>query len=715
MRVHIFTAALIGALFGLNAAHAQSAAPGAPGVVGAWTPANKHGFGTSTTTESKVWFTIGSDGLNEVYYPRLDTPSIRDLQFVVSDGRTFAERESTGAQHRTELVNQHSLTYRQIGLSSSGRYRLTKTFTTDPSRSTLLVDVDFESLDGRPYQVYALLNPGPGNSLANTAGGTFDGVLVANNGNVATAFSASPRFTRTSNGYLGTSDGWQDVSGHLRMDWTYASAAQGNVVQTGQTVLDGVKHRHITLAIGFGETSSQAEMNAQKSLTVGFTPIAAAYAEGWDAYLRSLRPTPESVRDKPEVYNSALMALAAHEDKTYRGAFVASPSMPWVFGHRDQSGAYHLVWARDLYQMATSLLAAGDRGAAERAMTWLFNSQQKADGSFPQNSQVDGTPRWTGLQVDQVAFPIILAWQLGRFDNATYLNHVKKAADFIVAYGPTTQQERWEEQSGYSPATIAAEIAALTCASDIARKNGDAASTNTYATLADTWQRSVESWTVTHSGPYSVRPYYLRLTKDGKPDASTAYDVRNSGPSNVDQRAVVDPSFLELVRLGVKRADDPIIRNTLTVVDGQLGVETPNGKFWHRYNFDGYGEQRDGSEFNGMAFAAGSQMTIGRIWPIFAGERGEYDLLANDANGARLQLAAMGAAANDGLMIPEQVWDFNAPSGQPGFVPGTGSTSATPLAWSEAQYVRLALSIDRGEPVELPTIVECRYTHRCRK
>jgi glucoamylase len=263
----------------------------------------------------------------------------------------------------------------------------------------------------------------------------------------------------------------------------------------------------------------------------------------------------------------------------------------------------------------TALLAAGDRAGADRALTYLFNEQQKQDGSFPQNSHVDGTQRWENVQLDEVAFPIVLAWQLGRNDGDTYFNHVKKAADYIVANGPDTPQERWENQGGWSPATIAAEIAGLVCAADIAKTNGDQASAKRYLSTADNWQQNVEEWTVTTNGPLADHPYYLRITKDGNPNAPTTYSIGDSGPSAIDQRLVVDTSYLELVRLGVKAADDPNIVQTLGVVDSKaivgpfstppyepqkrgLRVDTPNGTFWHRFNFDGYGETRDGGPWD---------------------------------------------------------------------------------------------------------------------
>jgi glucoamylase len=558
------------------------------------------------------------------------------------------------------------------------------------------------------------------------------------------------------------------------MDRHHRSASTpGNVVQTARTNLTGLSgDRHLTLALGFGATRSGALSTAQGSLTGGFQMAQAGYRAGWHRYLASLKAAPASVGSagglKRTTYEVSAMTLAAHEDKTYRGAYIASPSMPWVWGSEgsngnslldnrgpnDTSGAYHLVWSRDLYQIATALLAAGDRGGANRALTYLFERQQKPDGSFPQNSYIDGHQRWENVQLDEVAFPIVLAWQLGRKDGATYRDHIKPAADYVVDHGPATPQERWENQGGWSPATIASEIAGLVCAAKIARLNGDDASATTYKNTADDWQRNVEKWTVTTNGPLADHPYYLRITKSPgddpadsdvppNPNAPTTYSIGDSGPSAIDQRLVVDTSYLELVRLGVKPADDPDIVQTLDVVDSKavvgpfptppnepqkrgLRVDTPNGTFWHRFNFDGYGETRDGGPWD-IGYppcdtlprpCLQSQRTIGRAWPIFAGERGEYELAAGGsgaADSASERLASIAKTGNAGYMLPEQVWDDNEPSGQPGFPKGEGTFSATPLAWTHAQYVRLAWSIQAGHPVEQPSVVACRYTERCSK
>ena len=257
------------------------------------------------------------------------------------------------------------------------------------------------------------------------------------------------------------------------------------------------------------------------------------------------------------------MVLAASEDKLHPGAYVASPTMPWAWGgQKNPTGPYHLVWSRDLYEIATALIADGDHAGAERALTFLFDKQQKSDGSFPQNSDVTGKPFWTGLQLDEVADPIVLAYQLHRTGAAAW-KHVKAAADFLLSFhqdgfaAPYTPQERWENQSGYSPATIASEIAGLVCAASIARHNGDTASANHYLATADSWHAHLKGWTATAQRSVLVQALLPAADQGRPPEPGTTYNIGDSGPSNVDQRKVVDPSFLELVRLGVLPAERP--------------------------------------------------------------------------------------------------------------------------------------------------------------
>jgi glucoamylase len=703
-------------LGGAGASSAAAGAPGAPGQASTWAPADKGGFGTSKTTRSKVWYTLENGDMSEVYYPDLGTPSVRDFQFVVSDGRTFAEKDSDSRQ-KTELADPHALVYRQTNTAKSGRWRLTKTYVTDPDRSTVMMRVGLESLTGAPLRLYALYNPRLSNGRAATpddTGRTSGSALLAQDPTMGSALVSSPAFTATSSGYLGTSDGWQDLRGDHTMDWHYDATDPGNVVQTGLIPVTGLPgSRTATVALGFGRDGAGALSTARASLDAGYGTVSQAYAAGWHHYVAGLKSPPASLRTARErlVYDASVMVLPAIEDKTHRGAFVASPTMPWAWGSNpgleDPSGAYHLVWARDVSGKAGGLVTAGDTAAAERALTYLFTEQQKPDGSFPQNSTVDGTEHWTNTQMDEVADPIVLAWTLGREDAATW-SHVKAAADYITSHGPVTQQERWENQGGYSPATIGAEIAGLVCAADIAKANGDTASEHTYLETADTWRAKVKDWTVTTNGPFSPRPYFLRITKDGQPDKGTTYDIGDSGPNGVDQRAVVDTSFLELVRLGILSPHDPAVTNSLKVVDAQLGEHTPSGELWHRYNHDGYGEQADGSGWN-FGFPAGSQATRGRLWPLFAGERGEYEIGAGKKADSRL--ATMAATATEGGMLPEQVWDNQPP---PGATPGRPDYSASPLGWTHGQFVRLAWTMQERTVISRPSIVACRYLKICK-
>jgi glucoamylase len=683
-------------------------APGAPGAASDWVTGDKDGFGTARGTTSKVWYTLNNGELSEIYYPRIDTPSTRDTQLVVTDGRTFTDRETTDTIHQVRLLDPQSLSYQQVDRARSGNYLITKTYTTDPARSTVLVDIEFRSLTGHPYQVFVLHDPALTMTGDDDTGSTQHGALVATDGTNSDAVLASSGFGKTSSGYQGVSDGWTDLATDHHMDWTYFADQPGNVVQTGQTDLTGLSGRQrLTLAIGFATTTTAAVSTARASLASGFAADARAYAAGWHRYLATLKPVPQSATQWATEYHVSQMVLAASEDKTYRGGFVASPGRPWAWANVLQSLAvYHAVWSRDLYEIATALIAMGDSAAANRALDYLFDVQQRPDGSYPQNSRLSGVPVFGGLQMDEVSFPTVLAGQLGRTGPADW-QHIKKAEDFVVANGPSTPGERWENASGYSPATIAAEIAGLVVGANIARKNGDGSRAQLYLLVADSWRANLDHWTVTTTGPYSSEPYFLRITVDGNADAGTKIQLSDGGPL-IDQRAVVDPSFLELVRLGVLPPDDPDILNSLTVVDQQLGYTTPNGPFWHRASFDGYGEKADGSEWEPTP--TGSDLTHGRGWPLLTGERGEYQLAAG--SGAQNDLDTMARSADDASwLLPEQVWDHRPPAGSgPLFQPGEPTFSASPLAWTHAQFIRLAWSIDAGTPVETPQPVACRYS-----
>jgi glucoamylase len=571
----------------------------------------------------------------------------------------------------------NTLTFIQRNGAKSEKYFVDKTYVTDPQRNTVLID--FEVFSRVPGRMFVYYDPSLNNSGMHDSAWAEDDALLSVDGNKASALMSSCGLLEPKNGILGGSFG--------------KGRAKGNVVQIAE-----LRGNKCTLALGFGETPVQAKQAARLSLARGFEEIRREYEAGWKAYTAKL---PYFHFNKVQ-FDMAVMVLKALEDKTFRGASIASPSAPWGGGpnaNEATASGYHAVWSRDLYHVATAFDAIGDRETAIRLLEYLFRVQQKPDGSFPQNTRVDGTPIGNGLQMDQVGLPLVLAYQLERNDRETWLKHIKPAADFIVRNGPRTEQDRWEEEAGYSPAAIAAQIAGLVCAAEIAKLNGDESSANTYLATADKWHDNVDKWTATETG-FTGRRHYLRINDDEDPNDGAKMQI-NSSSLVVDERRVLDSGFLELVRLGLKDPCDPLIVDSLNLIDQMIKVETPAGEAWYRYNHDAYGETPTGAKYDG-------NNGVGRLWTLLTGERGEYELAAGDLKSAQRRLETLERFANDGLMIPEQVWDLKRiPNAAFRFGGGTGS--ATPLAWSMAQFIRLAMNIREGRNLETPRVVWERY------
>ena len=669
-----------------------------------WPTAAKVGFGTANSLESKIWFTLADGMLTEVFYPTLDKPNVQSLQIVVVTPEGKIQTEQADTLHSIELQDSgRSLTFRQVNKARNGEYEIYKTYVTDPARDVVVVDVTFRSWTrwSTDYKLYVYYDPSLNNSGMHDSAWSEGDALLASDSNVASALVSQHAFAETSSGFLGERDlpGQLGSGSRLPPD---KRANDGNVVQiarVGPPAFMLKNYFQFRLALGFAKTPGEALNQARASLADGFHVLQKKYSASWHSYTQSLPNVDEVYRKQ---FNIAAMTLAALEDKTYRGAVIASPSAPWGGGpnaNEPTVSGYHAVWSRDLYHIATAFMALGDRPAANRILDYLFRTQQKPDGSFPQNTWVDGRPLGTGLQLDQVALPLVLAHQLERFDRETWSKHVKRAGDFIVEHGPATAQERWEEETGYSPSTIAAEIAGLICAADIARRNGDTNSAARYERTADSWAKNVEKWTATSTGPHGDGVYYLRINRDTDPNDGDKLEINSNG-GTYDEREIVDAGFLELVRLGIKRASDPLVVKSIGVVDKVIKVGTNAGDGWYRYNNDAYGERTDGGAYDG-------RNGRGRLWTLLTGERGQYEIALQDTYLARRRLDTMLRFSNQGGMLPEQVWDQLMSAAA---ATGYGTGSATPLAWSMAQFIRLAVSLQRGHNVDTPAIVAKRYS-----
>jgi len=706
------TAAAVTALAPASPALAAGPAPGAPGANATWNEANLQGFADSLGPASKVWYTLGNGELENVFYPQTDTPSTFGLQYIVTDGSTFTTTETAGTSHSISLVDPTSLVWQQVNTATNGDYTITKTYVADPSRSVVLVQTTFDNLTSGPLQLYADYLPQLNNDGMGNTGGTdtASGDLAASNGSVSSAMAASTGFSQTTTGYVGSSsDGSQQLASSHALTATYSSAATGgHIVQVAQIPVAASGSTTFTLALGFGSSQSAAISDAAASLAAGFTSLESSFESGWHSWVGGLNAPPASVTGSgtlQEQYYVSLMELKADEDKTFTGGFVASPTDPWgtsVSANGAGDHGYHAVWTRDEYEMASALLAAGDTTDANAALQYIFTYEEQSNGAVKQNTFLNGNTVFGSLQMDEVADPIILAYQLGATNSADW-GHIQQLANYLVANGPTTPQERWEENGGYSPATMAAEIAGLICAASIATANGATSQAASYQSTALSWASQVDNLTYTTTGSYGNGAYFLRITPDGSPNSGASISIQNGGGSH-DDRTVVDPGFLELVRLGIKLASATDVTNTISAVDSTLAVQTPEGPIWHRYNFDGYGETSSGGDYTGSG--------VGNPWPVLSGERGEYDVASGNLAGAQSMLATMAGAANSGYQIPEQVWAGSTGTG--GFTFGQPDNSATPLMWSLAQYARLALDISAGHNVDTPAVVtQCVQQGNC--
>ena len=749
----------LAALVVLCCAPAAPAAPPAtdgPGALSHFDLARKDCVGTARNTTSKVWFTVADGVLSDVYFPTNDNTNVETLQYLVSDGSSFTDLQTRDTTYTVEQTDDRALTCRVTTTAKSGRYKIVTDYTTDPSRPTVLIRSKFVALKGRlsDYRLYVRHDPtlngnGGGGSATTANGGADDGGLASAGGHtllvgsdvvtktqaanrdyaipVYSALDVSRGFDQATNGFAGQpSDGLvQLVTGHA-LSALHDSAVHGNVVQVGRVPLG--HNGRFTLALGYGDTQAKAVSASQRSLKRGFHGARHDYERGWNAYDASLvkprRPhgaSPQHWADIVDEYYLSANYVKAAEDKTFPGAVAASLTSPWgqAISAGDPKntyfGSYREVFARDLYEAWTAVFLAGDRRTAKDMTRFLFERQQQADGSMPRNSLPNGklAPDSFNTQLDECAYPLIMALAVGLTDNAYYKAHIAPAANFVASHGPSFGPERWEEQSGFSPSTISAEIAGLIAAAIIADKNGDHDSARVWRATADEFQRNLKKWTLTTNGPLSPHPYFIRLSKNGDPNEAVVYNVGNGGP-DLDQRSVIDAGFLEYARLGLLKPDDADILASLPVVDATIKRTTASGEGFLRYNGDGYG---DGAT-DGHPWAPSDQGT-GHPWPVLAGERGQYEVDRGAIGSAIGRLDAMRNMSSGVGLIPEQAWELPDLAASPfgtdptiasiGFRNGQADGSASALTWSAGQFVRLTLDTAAGSILDRPGYTVDRY------
>jgi glucoamylase len=689
---------------------------GAPGVEPRWTSSQKDAVSTAYSASSRVWFTLSHGTLNEIYYPTIDRPQTRDMELLFTDGETFFHEEKRDIAYDFAYIEPDALAVRVTGSDPEGRYRVTKEFVADPHHSVVLMHVKIEGDESvlSRMKCYALLAPhlnggGAGNSARSVlvAGRR---VLLAWRGPVSLAMGADCGFTRSSCGYVGESDGYQDLVSDFQMNWQFGQALNGNIAMTGE--IDVAQTREFTLALGLGDGNHAALSEMMQALTTPYEVHCRRFLEQW-MRVETPRELAAVSSDGGRLSQISHNVILTHEDKTFSGAFIASASIPWGASKGDDDlGGYHLVWTRDMVQSATALLACGHGETALRALVYLACTQHP-DGSFAQNFFLDGTPYWTGIQLDEVAFPILLAWRLWKSNSLEKFDvfpFVERAAGFLVRYAPITQQDRWEEAAGYSPSTLAVVIAGLVCAADLARAHQAPELAGFLEDYADWIEAHLDQWTTTDDGYLlpGVPRHYMRIRPPcaGEPFYNPEVPpgfllINNRAPDEqrvFDAREIVDAGFLELVRYGIRRPDDPLIVNSLKVVDHVLKIDTPNGTCWRRYNHDGYGQRKDGGPYLGWG--------QGRAWPLLSGERGHYALAAGED--VKPYIQAMEKFASIGGMLPEQIWDYDDVPEEEMFK-GKSAGSAQPLVWAHSEYLKLLRSTLDGQVFDCLSCVKERY------
>ncbi|MGA9184036.1 MAG: glucan 1,4-alpha-glucosidase [Candidatus Acidiferrales bacterium] len=691
-------------------------APGHPGIAARWTSSSKSGVGTAVSYLSRLWFAVSHGTINEVYYPNIDRADIRDFELLVTNGSDFFSEEKRDTNHKIEPLAQGVPGYRLTNTCNQNRYRIVKTVVTDPLREVLLQQIKFEALQGsaKDYRLYALLAPHVNDRGQGNSGWSGDykgiGMLFAQRDTIVLALVCSLPFVRTSCGFVGCSDGWTDISRHKRMTWLYPRAMDGNIALTAEIDLAACRGE-FCLALGFGETDAEAGQRARATLLEAPDSVIKRYVAGWQTAQRSCLDMSQPQEKGFDLYRVSIAVLKTHEAKRFPGGMIASLSIPWGSSKGDHDVAgYHVVWPRDLVQGAGGLLAAGDAAGARRTLSYLM-STQCADGHWPQNMWLEGTPYWNGIQMDGTAFVILLADLLRRSGELSEIKPwpaVRAAAAFLVQNGPGSQQDRWEENPGYSTYTMAVEIAALLAASDFADEAKESKIAAFLRETADIWNAQIDRWTYVTGTDLAkkvgVAGYYVRIAP---PDVlqtgsltNVSVKIKNRDGLELPASAVVSPDALALVRYGLRAPNDPRILDTVKVIDATLKKEVSTGPVWHRYTMDGYGETSDGGPFE----SAG----IGRGWPLLAGERAHYELALGNPSEAKRLLDVIAKQTSPGALIPEQVWDA-ADIPERELFNGHPSGSGMPLMWAHAEYVKLLRSLRDGKVFDTPPQTVQRY------
>lgn len=691
-------------------------ASGKPGTKPHWTSGAKTIVGTAVAASSRIWYTINDGSLGEIYFPDVDQANASTIRFVVSDGDRFLSDEMRDTEHRVQWLETGAPGCRIESRCKSGHYRLTKEIVPDPARDTLLLRGRFVPRNGEKLRLYLIIDAHVGDrGQDNDAwSGEYKGdrMVFAQRGSLVMACVTSPPALRTSIGYLGKSDGFTMLK--RRKPLPEANLAlKGNVSMTLEVDYTSGEDGSFLVSFAGGSTSAEAAQQARAGILEDFDKTAESFLRQWREKQAGFRQVADLSGHELDMYRVSTAVLETHQSKRFPGGFVASLSLPWGFDRGDKDvGGYHVVWPRDMVETAMGKLACGDAHAARSTLFYLACTQED-DGHWSQNMWLDGTPHWDSIQMDAIALPILLADALRREDELQDMDPsalVQSATCFLLRHGPVTQQDRWETTPGYSPYTMATQVAALLAAADILEGNHAHTNVTFLRETADAWNDAIDELTYVEDTPlareHKVPGYYVRMAPPRRIETRDMGHLRirmpnvSSGPKQRRAIDIISPGVLALVRFGLRTPDDPRIVDTIKLLDATLRRDTATGPIWRRSTDDGYGEKADGRPFE--------KTGIGRGWPLLAGERGHYELAAGRHEAALHLLKTMANQTSECGMIPEQVWDApNIPKRS--LFNGKPTGSGMPLVWAHSEYIKLLRSLHSGKVWDRVPEAEDRY------
>jgi glucoamylase len=675
----------------------NSEATDGPGIQGVWSRPDKEGF--LAVPKQDVRATIAEGILTEVEYPTIDRAQTRDTQLVfIVNGVDFLEERKNFEHQITRYP--HSLAYHVSSKNQALQIKIEKDIVIDPDRPVVVVSYNITT-SSADTKIYVLHNP----AADNTAGGDASFVNTNVSATAGTTLNATSEILsfqsdrrgdepsvyqkRTiqllvldrvadyaGTGFEGVNDPWTRLVNTKNLDNWFMQATNGNV-SSALGINPQATHIQFELALAMniedsdGSTQDKLRSLASGSLQTPITSLISNQQSQWQSYLSNLN----DLGRKDEVH---MLVMKSLEDKNFKGSIVAGPTIPSLpdriealetdyesarLRTSDVNAGYRRVWIRDAFQMGLALLAGGDTETPLNVARH-FKMVQKPDGHFPQNTWVDRSYSWLGFQSDQTGFPIILVSRLVELGLANYQEFrtmVLNAADALVKTGALTGQERWEENGGYSPNSIAIACQGLLEASWL-EKNFDQGRAQLYSNTCAQWRNSLLQWTFIESGPLG-QGYFERI------EVAKPYDVSHrtqifignspSGGSYFPENEIIDGGFVQWMLSGLVAPNDRHFASSLEVYD-RSAVTSLNGstKGYLRYNHDGYGINH-----------------IGRSWPLLSGERALAALYqGTDPNGYR---DVMMASQGSGGLMPEQ----------------TG-VSACPLGWAHAEVLLVDRSLN---------------------